>query len=463
MKWLHSIRAEMIILPIAVFIGLLLGLIDTLLDYWLFYDLPFMEILITNVPKHEIWMRGLILLSFVASGLIISSLFKKRRLVKEALQKSHDELEQQVLQRTSELQKSNEIYQTLVDTIPYGIQEIDTTGVITFGNKAYCTMLGYEPEEILGKYIWDLLCDDAQKDQLKQYFKELVISQPPRASYFQTNLTKLGKPIDVQVDWNYKRDEAGAVLGFVSVITDITERKAAEEKLAAERRLLKKLLNLQEQERKLMAYEIHDGMVQDVVATKMLFEGIVHDSENETLPQNGQIDQIKELLDKAISEGRRLIRELRPMILDEAGIVEAIKHLIASEYSDSSLQVELLLPLKLDRLDAMLEGTVFRIVQEALTNVKRYSKSATAVVKLVQRDQQVVLEIRDQGVGFEPDKVSEEHFGLQGILERARLFGGHATIESAPGQGCCIMVELPVVKRVPVPAGGTESGDHKDQ
>ena len=457
MKWLSSIRTETIIVLVALLMGLLLGFIDTLLDYWLFYERPFVEILITNVPNNEIWMRGLILFSFIASGLIISSLFKKRRIAEEALRESHDVLEQQVLQRTGELQKINEIYQNLVETIPHGIQEIDTRGVITFGNKAYCTMLGYEPEEILGKYIWDLLYDNSQKDQLKQYLKELINSQPPRASYFQTNLTKQGKPIDVQVDWNYKRDETGAVQGFVSVVTDITERREAEEKLAAERRLLKKLLDLQEQERKLVAYDIHDGMVQDVVATKMLFEGIVYDFRNETQPQSGQIDQIEKLLDKAISEGRRLIRELRPMILDEAGIVEAIKHLIASEYSDSSLQVELLLPLKLDRLDAMLEGTVFRIVQEALTNVKRYSKSATAVVKLVQRDQQVVLEIRDQGVGFEPDKVSEEHFGLQGILERARLFGGHATIESAPGQGCCIMVELPVVKRVPVQTGGTES------
>ncbi len=459
MKRQHFIRAEMLILLVALLMGLLLGLIDTLLDYWLFYERPFMEILITNVPSHEIWMRCLILFSFVASGLIISSLFAKRRRAEEALQKSHYELEQQVLQRTGELQKISEIYQTLVETIPHGIQEIDTTGVITFGNKAYRTMLGYEPEEILGKYIWDLLCDNLQKDQLKQYLKELVESQPPHAPYFQTNLTKHGEPIDVQVDWNYKRDETGTVQGFISVITDITERRTAEEKLAAERRLLKKMLDLQEQERKLLAYEIHDGMVQDVVATKMLFEGIVHDSENETQPRSFQVGQVKKLLDKAIAEGRRLIRELRPMILDEAGIVEAIKHLVASEYSNSSLQVKLLLPVKLDRLDAILEGTVFRIVQEALTNAKRYSQSATAVVKLVQRDQQVVLEIRDQGVGFEPDKVSEGHFGLQGIIERARLFGGHATIESAPGQGCCIVVELPVVKRVPVQVSGTESGE----
>jgi len=133
-----------------------------------------------------------------------------------------------------------------------------------------------------------------------------------------------------------------------------------------------------------VAHEIHDGMVQDVVGVKMLFEGIVNDSANGSRLRSDGVEKVKKLLVKTIAEGRRLIRELRPMILDEEGIAEAIKHLVVSEYCDPSIQVELLLPERLERFDPMVEGTVFRIVKEALVNVKRHSQSPTVVVKLRQ-------------------------------------------------------------------------------
>ncbi len=129
------------------------------------------------------------------------------------------------------LRESEEKYRTLIDTIPHGIQEIDTSGVIVFANTAYLRMLGRERDEILGKYIWDLLADDSQKEELRSYLKQLVESHPARTPYFQQNLTKDGRVIDVQVGWNYKRDEKGAVIGFISVLTDITMRKKAEDEL----------------------------------------------------------------------------------------------------------------------------------------------------------------------------------------------------------------------------------------
>jgi PAS domain S-box-containing protein len=374
------------------------------------------------------------------------------------LRKAHDELEQQVLQRTSELQKSEEKYRTLVETIPHGIEKIDTSGVITFGNAAHHAMLGYEPGELLGKYIWDLLANDLEKDQLRRYLEELVESQPPPTPYVQRNLTKQGEPIDVQVDWSYERDETGKLQGFVSVITDITEHRKAAEKLEAEGRLLRELLHLHELERKLVVHEIHDGIVQDVVGAKMHFETILRELTSETPRQTVEIERVKKLLTNATAEGRRLISELRPMVLDEEGIVEAIKHLVAREYSGPSLKVELLLPDELDRLDPMLEGAVFRIAKEALTNVKLHSRSETAIVSLGQRDRRLLLEIRDRGVGFDPEQVPEARFGLRGIRERARLFGGHASIESTVGQGSCITVELPVVERTPAGNGGDQTG-----
>jgi PAS domain S-box-containing protein len=126
---------------------------------------------------------------------------------------------------------SKKVYQTLVETITYGVQEIDTSGVITFGNKSYFEMLGYEPKELLGKHIWDVLADEAQKEELEPFLKQLVEHKPPPAPYFQKNLTKDGRIIDVRVDWNYKRDKKGVVNGFISILTDITTQKKFEELL----------------------------------------------------------------------------------------------------------------------------------------------------------------------------------------------------------------------------------------
>ena len=389
----------------------------------------------------------------------------ERNRAQEALRETHNELEQRVRQRTDELatanavlkkqnadrqkaeeglRKSEEEYRTLVETIPHGIQEIDTSGMITFCNAAYHKMLGYEREEVLGKYIWDLLAHDLEKDQLRPYLKELVESQPPCTPYFQTNLTKHGKPIHVQVDWNYKRNETGAVAGFISVITDVTERKKAEEKLESEGRLLRKMLDLQERERKLVAHEIHDGFVQDVVSAKMTLEGALRELKSQNRSGADRFQPVGDLLARAIAEGRRMIAELRPMIIDEEGVVAAMEHLIAKEYFDPALQVKLSSSANFDRLDSMLEGAIFRIVQEALTNVRRHSQCNSATVELTRDNRRLLLEIRDHGVGFDPSLVSDERFGLRGIRERARLLGGHATIDSAPGNGTRITVELPL-------------------
>ncbi len=126
------------------------------------------------------------------------------------------------------LQKSEERYRTLVETIPHGIQENDTSGIITFSSSGHHRMLGYDEGELYGKAIWDLNASDAEGERLRKLLATLVQDQPPPTPYFAKNRTKDGRVIDVQVDWNYKRDGRGRVTGFTSIVTDITERKRAE-------------------------------------------------------------------------------------------------------------------------------------------------------------------------------------------------------------------------------------------
>lgn len=128
------------------------------------------------------------------------------------------------------LRKNESLYRSLVETIPHGINEIDMAGFITFGNAAYYKMLGYAEGELLGKPVWDLM-PESERLTVPKYIAKQVQEQPPPTPYLGKILTKDGKLLNIQVDWNYKRDEQGQVIGFIAVVTDITESQRMAEAL----------------------------------------------------------------------------------------------------------------------------------------------------------------------------------------------------------------------------------------
>jgi len=152
----------------------------------------------------------------------------------EELEQRNKELERESLElkRTEKaLRESEERYRTLVDTIPHGIQEIDTSGVITFVNPAYQKILGYEEGELPGKPIMDFITSDSRRLESPDSLPWLLKEQPTPSSYIGKDVTKDGKVIDIHVGWNYKRDKKGDVTGFISVITDLSELVRAEKAL----------------------------------------------------------------------------------------------------------------------------------------------------------------------------------------------------------------------------------------
>ncbi|MCH6567044.1 MAG: PAS domain S-box protein, partial [Nitrospinae bacterium] len=129
------------------------------------------------------------------------------------------------------LLESEEQHWLLVETIPHGIEDIDTSGRILFANDALHKIYGYDEGELVGKSILDLVATASEQKELREYLKLLMREQPPPVDYFGKKRTEDGKIIDVQVAWNYKRDSQGQLMGFTSVITDITEQKQTEEAL----------------------------------------------------------------------------------------------------------------------------------------------------------------------------------------------------------------------------------------
>jgi len=129
------------------------------------------------------------------------------------------------------VQASANRYQSLVDTIPHGVQECDPDGIITFSNPAHHRILGHADGELIGKAIWELHADEEDQQQLRDYLAYLVKEQPAPSPYYARNRTKDGRLIDVEVNWDYQRNQDGQLTGFIAIITDITERHRAEESL----------------------------------------------------------------------------------------------------------------------------------------------------------------------------------------------------------------------------------------
>ena len=141
------------------------------------------------------------------------------------------------------LRESEGRLQSIIETTPLGIQENDCHGTITFSNCAHHRILGYGDGELVGAKIWDKLDTEDAKDELQNYLQHLIDEQPAPTPYISTNRRKDGKLVWLQTDWTYKRDQQGKVIGFISVITDITDRKQVEMRILAERDLQYKYLN----------------------------------------------------------------------------------------------------------------------------------------------------------------------------------------------------------------------------
>ncbi len=347
----------------------------------------------------------------------------ERKQTQEALRQSHEELQA--------------IYEGMFDGIV--VVDIESKRFVRT-NPALGRMLGYSEDELLSLSVKDIHRPEDIPNVLEQFKAQaegrLIVAESipvvrKNGSLFYADITT------TVIDYHGRRCNIG-------VFHDITARKKAEEALQREYRVLRQMLKAQDRERQLVAYEIHDSLAQHLTGATMQLEA--HEKLQKEDPQQAShcYSAGLHLLRESVAEARRLIAGLRPPILDEAGIVAAIAHLIHDVMAQDGPEVEFHSSVTFKRLEPLIENAIFRVVQESLTNVCRHSKSDTADIMLVQDGDRVRIEVLDRGIGFDPDSVEERCFGVAGIRERARVLGGTATIDSTLGQGTRVVVELPV-------------------
>ena len=314
---------------------------------------------------------------------------------------------------------------------------LDLEGVVLVANQTLADRLNTTVSELVGRSIAEFATPQ-MVDQARSHCGHVVAT---------------GKAENRVVEWGGRHfsrrihpicDEEGNVVLLAGFSAEITARRQAEQKIQAEQRLLRELLDLQERERKLISHELHDGFVQDIVGAQMLLDALAAKPDLKRAPTAGELGAVRALLQKAIAEARRMIRDLRPVIIrDDSGVVGALHDMVAQEDKSGGLRIRFEHDVRFKRLDPMLEGTIFRIVHEALVNARKHSGADEVAIRLTEPGD-LLLIIEDRGRGFLLGQVPPDRFGVRGIQERARLFGGQATIESEPGKGTRITVQLPL-------------------
>lgn len=204
-----------------------------------------------------------------------------------------------------------------------------------------------------------------------------------------------------------------------------------------------KILQAQEEERRRLAREIHDGPAQAVAGIALKTELCTRLLEVKPLELKGELMALNKLARDTLAEMRKIIFSLRPMMLDDLGLVPAL-YRFASEYKERfGLDVDVVIIGNEESLGKTMEVGIFRLIQEALNNVWKHAGVEEAVVKLEFQPEKINLHIQDRGCGFDAPSVQGKGYGLAGMQERVKLLGGHLAIKTAPGKGTEVTAILP--------------------
>jgi two-component system sensor histidine kinase UhpB len=350
----------------------------------------------------------------------------------------------------------------VMDGAADGIITTDGRGVILSFNRAAGHIFGYPPHEVVGTNIFTLFVPVADGRRAE-----------PIPNQVQTGEAKiLGEGDELQ---GRRRDGTlfpvepavskirlmNGRRRYICVVRDLTEQTKYRTELEQEvqqrtqklwdiserwQATSRRLLETQELERRHLARELHDEVGQTLTATKMNLLAVLRTPGAETAPL---LEDGIALIDQIISQVRNLSLDLRPSMLDDLGLVPALEWYVDMQARRLGVSAHLETALGDTRLPAPLETACFRLVQEALTNVGRHAQAKQVWVVLRLDRNELVLEVRDDGAGFDVSAAWQRathgtSLGLYGMRERVELLGGTIEIQSAPGQGTIIQARLPL-------------------
>lgn len=366
------------------------------------------------------------------------------------------------------LRQTDEVFRLLVDNVKdYAIFLLDPEGRVATWNQGARRIKGYEADEIIGEHFSKFYPREARESRWPDRELEIAAKE---GKFVDEGLRvrKDGSTFWANVVITALRGEQGELRGFSKVTRDLTERRALEERtrqlnkelrdrvsqlLESQRqveartlelqRLSAELIRVQDEERRKMARTLHDDLGQELTALK-----IELDVRSESGPDRAGLMHARELTDSVLRKVRNMSYLLHPPLLDESGLVPALHWYLEGLQSRGQLRISFeYRPLVFPRLPREIETTVFRIIQEALTNIFRHSESQDARIDLSQGQDSVTLRVRDFGKGIPENKLGITALpgvGISGMKERVKQLNGELRIARAE-PGTLVDATIPIL------------------
>jgi len=404
---------------------------------------------------------------------IFAELHRKNR----QLEQLNTELEQRVVDRTQELERKavaleelnknlaqrNQELDAIVQTAPDIIFSRQSDGQRDYISSRFYEYTGTQPDSAVGVGWLEYMHADDRGPSLEHWLQCVQSGKAYESEYRLRG-----------ADGGYRwfraravplRDPQGTIVKWYGTCCDIHDRKMLEQSIrdsAAElermvdlrtvelRRLSSRLMTLQDEERRRIAREIHDGLGQELAATKMIVDGILAKDSKPSVRQAAS--EASQLLDRTIKQVRTISHLLHPPLLDEVGLISALRWFLEGLSERSGIEIQLdVNPPDLNRLKPELETAVFRIIQEALTNMFRHSGASKGRVSLTENDGHIVVLVRDDGKGIQeqivqlrPESVG---VGIGGMRQRVTELGGRLRLANA-NPGTIVEVVIPSRRQV---------------
>jgi len=367
--------------------------------------------------------------------------------VARAMQECRQRREHLATQQALEL--SERRYRAIVEDQSELIIRMLPDLTVTFVNGAYCRYFGHTPEGVMGKSLLEHILPE-ERASVQRFVAGIAPATP---TYDRDSQVKDASGTVRWMHWAARGIFAagGALAEIQSVGRDVTELKRAMDALGAARerlqRLSRRLLEVQEAERRHLARELHDDIGQGLTALKLNLEALARGRDGAVL--EARIGEALETARHTIERVRQLSVNLRPLQLDDLGLAAALRSHLDRQARLGGLAPHFEIqevPLK---LSADIETACFRVAQEAINNIVRHAKAANVWLRLFLAGERLALSVRDDGAGFDVTSAQRraaagESLGVVSMEERVALAGGTLQIHSAPGQGTVIVASFPV-------------------
>ncbi len=348
------------------------------------------------------------------------------------------------------IEKERNKAENYLETTAVMMLALNTKGEVTMINSAGAEILGYPKKDIIGKNWFDTFLVMENKKNVKKIFNEMMAGLN-HIHHYEINTVKCRLNKVKTIGWHNSvlKDEHGKIIGTLSSGEDITEKLKLQKDLESSHEELKKLTeylqNVREDERTKLARELHDDLGQSLTALRLDLSQILRRIQPDEEQLSKKVESAISLSGETLKTVQKITSDLRPGMIDDLGLIPAIRWYVDEFKERSGIKVKLNFDVEESDINEEYKISIYRIIQEALTNVIRHAHATRVAIRFNKKDDKLMLRIHDNGVGIKEKQINKpKSFGMIGMKERIVLTGGQFEVEGEKNKGTTIKITIPL-------------------